>query len=416
MGAKAALPVVNFLGQSALGSFAPVGERLCTEPSAGGPRHYLAVEIGEACQLRCRHCIYHRPKSRSPRPNAQVLEEVYETVHAGFNPIWLSLAGKEATIYPRTLVEAATRLRRPKTLSILMTNGLLLKDDLIDALADKIDLFDISLDGPKAAHDWMRGDGNYEKTWDRIEAVLARTNSRVGIIATAVRGEVAPGLQQYEQIGALADEIVQRCGKSGRVVLGISLYFGTVGDPMLLHPEDIAGLVRTLASTGCPSRVVVAANYAHQWPDVAADLGCAPSDIAYDEATGLPVVRYGCVNIILFNLTQVPQVSARVSNDGLVYFGCNHLVLGDDAVHHAIGDLAEQSLGSVLESIVTGQHPIYDEFRDVPSPCVDCPVFAECRSGDRLSGLLFDMGAVDPHCPRITRSSAAQKDEPAIIC
>jgi MoaA/NifB/PqqE/SkfB family radical SAM enzyme len=403
MSAANTVPVVNFMGQSSFGSFAPVGERVHRDGYAGGARNYLAVELGEACQLRCRHCIYHRPKSRNPRPNREVLEEVYRSAHAGYDPVWLTIAGKEATIYPRTLVEAATRLRRPGTLSILMTNGLLLKDELIDSLADKIDLFDISLDGSQAAHDWMRGEGTYERTWDRIQAVLARTDSRVGIIATAVRGEVAPGTHQHEQIGGLADEIVARCGTSGRVVLSISLYFGPVGDPMLLAAQDISALVRTLAATGCPARVIVAANYAHQWPEISADLGLRDEDIVYDDGTGLPVARFGSVNLILFNLTQVPQVSARVSNDGLVFLGCNHLVLGDAAASHAVGDLADESLGSILDRLSGGQHPIYDQFREFPPACSSCPVLDGCRSGDRLSGLLFDLGAVDPYCPRLER-------------
>ena len=397
---RTVIPLANFMGQAGFGSFAPVGERLRSS-RVGGPRHYLAVEIGEACQLKCRHCIYHREKSRNPRPNSLVLDEVYETTHDGFDPIWLTFAGKESTIYPRTLVEAATRLRRPDTLSILMTNGLLLNDDLIDSLANQIDLFDISLDGPKAAHDWMRGAGTYERTWERIEAVLERTTSRVGIIATAVRGEVAPGVQQYEQIGQLAAEVVTKCGTSGRVVLTLSLYYGPVGDPMLLQPEDIAGLVRTLAATECPSRVLVTANYAHQWPAVAKQLGLTDRKVGYDVATGLPVVRFGSVNLILFNLTEVPQVSARVSNDGLVFIGCNHLVLGDAAAGHAVGDLAEESLQGVFDRLSDGRHTIYDNFREPPAACNGCPVFDSCRAGDRLSGLLFDMGAIDPYCPRI---------------
>jgi MoaA/NifB/PqqE/SkfB family radical SAM enzyme len=416
MSKKARVPLANFMGQAGFGSFAPVGERLVSDPKVGGPRHYLAVEIGEACQLKCRHCIYHRPKSRNPRPNAEVLEEVYETVHTGYNPIWVTFAGKEATIYPRTLVETATRLRRPDTFSILMTNGLLLKDALIDSLADKIDLFDISLDGPKVAHDWMRGSGTYERTWERIGAVLDRTASRVGIIATAVRGEVEPGVQQYEQIGELADEIVTRCGTSGRVVLTLSLYFGPVADPMLLRPDDIAGLVRTLSATGCPSRVLFTANYAHQWPEVAAQLGLTNSEVRYDAGTGLPVVQFGSVNLILFNLTEVPQISARVSNDGLVFVGCNHLVLGDAAASHAVGDLGAEPLRGILERLSNGQHAIYDHFRDPPAACGHCPVFAACRAGDRLSGLLFDMGAVDPYCTRIKRSppeTRTLKIEPA---
>lgn len=397
---SANLPLVNFMGQAGFGSFAPVGERLMPK-SEGRPRHYLAVEIGETCQLKCRHCIYHRSKSISPRPKADVLGEVYDTVHDGYDPIWLTFAGKEPTIYRRTLLDAAARLRRPGTLSILMSNGLLLDNELIDSLADEIDLFDISLDGPRAAHDWMRGPGTYDRTWDRIDAILARTTSRVGVIATVVHAELAPGVRQHEQIGELAQEIVARCGTSGRVVLTLSLYYGPVGDPMLLEPGDIAEVVRTVAGTGCPSRVLLTANYAHQWAEVAELLDLAEEPVRYDDRTGLPVVRFGTVNIILFNLTEVPQVSARVSNDGLVFIGCNHLVLGDEAANHAVGDLSREPLRCVLDALSTGGHRIYAEFEEPPAGCAGCPVHDGCRSGDRLSGLLFNGAPVDPYCTRL---------------
>lgn len=229
------VPLANFMGQAGFGSFSPVGERVTFNPLNGGARRYLAVELGETCQLKCKHCIYHREKSPSPKPKQDLLEQIYAETQPSFSPNWITIAGKEPTIYRKSLVEAADRLHGQDTLNILMTNGLLLDNALIDALANKIDLFDISLDGPKRAHDWMRGEGTYDKTWNRIEAVLERTESRVGIIATAVRGEVAVGCQQFEEIGELASEVVERCGTSGQVVLTISLYFGEAADPMLLE-------------------------------------------------------------------------------------------------------------------------------------------------------------------------------------
>lgn len=398
------IPLTNFMGQAGIGSFAPVGERLTHFPKAGGARRYLAVELGEACQLKCKHCIYHRTKSLSPRPNEDRLAELYQATHSHFKPQWITIAGKEPTIYRKQLVAAATNLYRSSSVNILMTNGLLLDDELIDLLKGKIDLFDISLDGTREAHDWMRGEGTYDRSWNRIEAVLERTESRVGIIATAVRGEVQPGRQQFAELTGLAQEIVARCGDSGRVVLTLSLYFGPPDDPMLLHAEDIACMIRQLYASGCPSRVLFTANYAHQWPEVARILGLADRVLQYDEGTGLPVIKFGPVNLILFNLTEVPQISSRVSNDGLVFLGCNHLTLGEEAIEHAIGDMGSEPLADILERLVTGTHEVYDHFRNTPEECTECPVYLDCRAGDRLSGLLFDGRAIDPYCERILSS------------
>jgi hypothetical protein len=252
----------------------------------------------------------------------------------------------------------------------------------------------------------MRGEGTYERTWNRIEAVLERTDSRVGIIATAVRGEVEPGVQQFEQIGQLAREVVTRCGNTGRTVLTLSLYFGEPGDPMLLHADDLADLVKTLSDTECPSRVLFTANYAHQWPGVSRLLGLTDRDLRFDESTGFPVIQYGSVNLILFNLTEVPQVSARVSNDGLVFLGCNHLVLGDEAASHAVGDITKEPLADILCRLTEGSHDVYKHFHDPAEACRKCPDFSSCQAGDRLSGLLFDGKPLDPYCGRIAQFSA----------
>lgn len=404
------LPVANYMGASSFGSFAPVGDRLVDSCAAESGRRYLAVEIGEVCQLACRHCIYGRPKSKTPRPNAAVLDEVAAAVHGEYRPIWITFAGKEATIFPRQLVDTARRVRSPGTTNILMTNGLRLKDKLIDELSDLIDLFDISVDGTKEAHDWMRGVGTYDQTWDRIQAILSRTSSRVGLIATAVAGSTSDGERQVDSVIALANEIVARCGPGGRVVLATSLYFGAPEDPMLLRPGDISDLIKGLAASGCPSRVLLTANYAHQWGEIARTLGLDGKAVHYDVATALPVVAIGCTTIIPFNLSQVPQISARISNDGLVFLGCNHLTLGDEAANHAIADLSHEGLGAVLKQLADGSRPIFDALSAVPVTCSVCPDFEVCRGGDRLSGSYFRSASADPFCS-LVRSDVQRSNQ-----
>ncbi|WP_189993209.1 radical SAM protein [Thalassobaculum fulvum] len=392
--------MTNYMGASSFGSFAPVGESVTGSNTEGPGRRYLAVEIGETCQLTCRHCIYHRPKSRTPMPNERVLDQVMSTVQTVYRPLWITLAGKEPTIYRRKLVEVARGVRSPDTLNILMTNGLLLNDQLIDELADLIDLFDISVDGTRAAHDWMRGEGTYDRTWDRIGAILTRTDRRIGLIATAIHGRLDNGKRQTDTLVSLAKEIVERCGADGRVVLATSLYYGPPDDPMLLQPADLIDLISGLSTSGCPSRVLLTANYAHQWPQVSRALGIQSTPEDFDTMTGLPVVRFGSVTVILFNLSQVPQVSARISNDGLVFLGCNHLTLGDAAADHAIADLSREPLTGVLEQLADGSRPVYAKFQAIPAACDSCPDLGICNAGDRLSGTYFQRGAIDPFCTR----------------
>lgn len=395
----------NFMGATSMGSFAAVGDSITRHPTDFAPRSYLAVEIGEVCQLKCRHCIYHRPKSRSPRPNSDVLEEVATTVDSSFHPIWVTLAGKEPTIFPKQLRHSAARLSHPERLSILMTNGLLLRDALIDDLAAHIDLFDISVDGTEKAHDWMRGPGTYLRTWERIDAVLSRTESRVGVIATAVHADIGECEHQNGQIVDLARKIVAEYGDHGRILLSISLYYGFPDDPLRLNGAEISALIEGLQGSGCPTRVLFTANYSHLWPEVSRSLGVTEHELEYDVRTGFPLVRLGNVLIILFNLTKVPQISTRVSNDGLVYLGCNHLILGDDAANHAIADLSHTHFVDAISQIAEGTHPIYAEYTELAEECARCPDLGLCAAGDRLSGHYFNREAVDPFCERISRST-----------
>ena len=165
----------NWLGGVGFGSFASVGQNTVSTLSQEPCRYYLSLEIGESCQLNCRHCIYHRAKAQDPAPQKAILDNVAHSLDNGFDPIWVSLAGKEPTFYNETLINMAAKTKRPKRQNIIMTNGLKLKGALLEELADNVNYFDISLDGTKEAHDWMRGPGRFERTWGNIKEVIATT-------------------------------------------------------------------------------------------------------------------------------------------------------------------------------------------------------------------------------------------------
>ncbi|MCZ6654708.1 MAG: radical SAM protein [Planctomycetota bacterium] len=395
--------LANYIGATSMGSFASVGDRTIAEPTHMRARTYLALEIGEACQLKCRHCIYHRPKSSNPKPNAEVLTQVSQSLGPRFDPDWVTLAGKEPTLFPEQLLMTARQVFKPDRTSILMTNGLLLTNDLLKELAGVIDVFDISVDGTKQAHDWMRGPGTYKQTWDRIRFIAANYPNRIGIIATAVHSNTLSGHPQYIDLLDLASEIGTSFSNEGRVVLTISLYFGRPDDPMRLTIDDLLNIITGLRAADCPSRVLITSAYSHLWPAVARELKIRTKNVEFDESMGLPLVKLGNVTLILFNLTDVPQISIRVSNDGLIYLGCNHLVLGDRAEDYAIASLADSSFIDVVGGLVDGTNPVFEKFRDTPEDCLACEDFDLCRAGDRVAGMYFGGSCVDPYCPLISR-------------
>jgi MoaA/NifB/PqqE/SkfB family radical SAM enzyme len=391
----------DFLSTIGIGSLAYVGEETCDEPP--GRSLYLAYEVGEACQLQCRHCIYHRPRSSTPRPGDVAFDALRRALHEGLDPQWVSVAGKEPTLFPERLLEVASLVRRPGRTVIVMTNGLKLRGSLLDELSEVVDYFDVSVDGDERAHDWMRGRGTFATTWASIEEVLRRTDRRVGLIATAVNATLDDGRRQVDAIGGLLRYLEKTVGAHARLSLTVSLYYGAPNDPLRLGEEEITDLVTRLAESPVSTRVLYTTHYAHTWAAVAQRLGWTNRRVTFDRASGIPFVQEGALRVMLLSLTRTQQLVVRVSNDGHVFLGCNHLVLGDDAPRFRLGGLDSTPLASLVERAAR-EDPSLSLMRDLggmPEDCLRCPDFGVCRGGDRLSGLFFTGHPADPYCPKI---------------
>lgn len=391
----------NYLGGAGFGAFSAL--RFSAEPfeQHSRPRYYLGIEVGEACQLKCRHCIYHRPKSGSPRPSEVVRSRVHEAFADGFDPLWVSFVGKEPTLFPERLLELAEATHRPGRVNILMTNGLKLDGQLVDDIEHAFDQVDVSLDGSQRAHDWMRGAGTFAKTRSNIEYVVSRGKVEIGVIAMAVNAITHAGKPQVDDILELAQTMATQFGVSRHLSLAISLYYGQPGDPLLLRPHQITRLIEGLADLPLRSRVLVTSIDAHQWPTVVAALQKARIRVGCDRSTRLPLANYGNTDIVLFNLTDSPQIAMRVSNDALTYLGCNHLVLGDQAEKFAVSDLRSESIAVSATKMAALEGDALLPLHGVPRGCATCSDWSACRGGDRLSGVYFKGEARDPLCARL---------------
>jgi radical SAM protein with 4Fe4S-binding SPASM domain len=391
----------NWLGAINFGSFASVDQNTTVTVPQKPCQYYLSLEIGESCQLNCRHCIYHQRKAQGPAPQKAILDNVIHSLDNGFDPIWVSLAGKEPTFYGKTLTNVAAKTKRPKRQNIIMTNGLKLKDALLEELADNVDYFDISLDGTKEAHDWMRGPGRFERTWDNIKEVLTTTQCNIGVISTAVKATLQNGQPQFMNIADLAQMLAMEYGKNHRISLSVSLYYGWPDDPMLLGAEEIASLALCLSEIDFPTRLLVTANYSSVFPEVVRKLGIKDYQLEFDPETCLPVMRFGNTSFIIFNLIKTPQVGLRVANHGSVYLGCDHLVLGDDAEPFKIADLNHDSLQEVVVQLQNHEVDLLNQMMQFPTDCHNCPDFALCGGGDRISGIYFNDRPADPFCHHV---------------
>ncbi len=394
----------NFLSGIGVGSFAMVGRDPQPLPAIildQKPRLFLAIEVGEWCQLACQHCIYRAVQPEKPAlaaPQVRVGEKI-ERFFETENPTWVSFAGKEPTIFPEDLLRMAKIARAKSDLTILMTNGLRLQGELLGELEQNIGLFDISVDGSKYAHDWMRGEGTFDRTMARIEDVLKRGRVPVGIIATAVHSEL-DGKRQVQEIGRLGQYLRSRFGHNDNLSLSVSLYYDQPGHPMLLQEDDLVELVIKLGKSEMPSRILWTANYAHQWPLVARRLGLTDK-IHHDHQTAIPFMWSGNICHILFNLTKSLLLGTRVSSRGNVYLGCNHLILGEEAVRFRIANLlsGDDDLAEVVARLTGGEEKFLRKVSFVDPRCEECSHFERCRGGDSLSGVYFGGTPSDPYCP-----------------
>lgn len=390
-----------FLGQVSLGAFADVGRQVVSRFDSTDARIYLSIEVGEKCQLQCRHCIYHGREPAFPRPNKKVLDAVSDGLKESVKADWISFSGKEPTIYKKELLELARKMYGSADRSILMTNGLLLEEKLLRELGEYIDYFDISLDGTQQAHDWMRGAGTFQKAWENIHKVLEYTDSKIGLIATAVHARLNRGERQLGDIVALANLLAQEFGLSDRISLSISLYYGKPDDKFILTKEDVVWLARSLSKIDFKTRILVTSNYASYMPFVFSTLALDANAINYDKHTGIAVLPYGNLDFLLFNLSAVEQYCIRISHEGNLFLGCDHLVLGEDARRWRLGSLESRRFSHFVNEVQRHETGLHEQLGCIPDVCRDCEGLSLCGAGDRLSGLYFREEGVDPFCERV---------------
>jgi len=138
-----------------------------------------------ACNLRCRHCYSGSgPEKRGGLAAEEVLpffaamrEEGYETV---------SFSGGEPLLY-RPLLAVTDALLAMGYRVNLTTNGLLLRGRLLEALAPRIGVVAVSIDGPPELHDRLRARNG---AFARAEAALDRLREAglaFGVIHTVTR-------------------------------------------------------------------------------------------------------------------------------------------------------------------------------------------------------------------------------------
>lgn len=119
---------------------------------------YLVLALTTRCNLACSYCYNgFRPEGADMDP--KVLKSALDLAGSGRGPLHIQLTGGEPTLVPHILKKAlhqARRLKRPYTIGI-QTNGTNLTPDLIKWFKEVNIQVGVSLDGPPAVHQQLRG-------------------------------------------------------------------------------------------------------------------------------------------------------------------------------------------------------------------------------------------------------------------
>jgi len=129
---------------------------------------YLELQVTDRCNLRCRHCYIGMGAGQEIglEKVVHIMDEFEE-----MQGLRLLLTGGEPLLYSR-FDELNERLPGYEFRTILFTNGLLLTDRVLERL--NVHEIQVSIDGLRDAHDFIRGRGSYDRTMMAVDRAMAR--------------------------------------------------------------------------------------------------------------------------------------------------------------------------------------------------------------------------------------------------
>jgi MoaA/NifB/PqqE/SkfB family radical SAM enzyme len=144
----------------------------------------LALHTSRSCNLQCRHCSTSLFQGKNE--NLLIISEykkiISEAISEGVELFTIIGAG-EALINSELVVEIANHIG-DKAKYGLVTNGLLIKQNLPLLKSVKFDYIDISIDGIKEDHELTRGLNTYDKTKEGLRIILENKLSKKVFISS----------------------------------------------------------------------------------------------------------------------------------------------------------------------------------------------------------------------------------------
>jgi MoaA/NifB/PqqE/SkfB family radical SAM enzyme len=166
----------------------------------------LWIHLTDACSLRCCHCLFETCQGPGRSLEARRIESLVREA-CGLGCRLVCFTGGEPFLYPGFTGLVRSLLAQPGLQVAVLTNGILIPnrmEELRRLDPDRLH-FQVSLDGPEAVHDGLRGPGTFRKT---AAALRGLVDGRIPCsVAAVVNRETVPFMD--EVVGLAHDLAVE---------------------------------------------------------------------------------------------------------------------------------------------------------------------------------------------------------------
>lgn len=321
----------------------------------------VSIDVTDRCDLRCHHCRSHLGAFEAP--TTSVLRMVNSI--AEVNPRIVVLSGGEPLLR-NDIFEIIGAVHSIGAALQLNTNGLHLTQATAERLANSgVEYVQVSIDGPKAVHDAIRGRG----TWDRAILGCRQLTSPVELIINTTVSRF--NLPYVEELG----EILLGSGSSLPIdIWGLKRYvpFNNLGGQGALGPTGLAHLARLWE--------VLRARY----PAATIKTDIPQTNRLNRVRVRRVMERYGitCAGCAAGVECLTVRANGDVSPCPTLYVNC--------------GNILEQSMDQILDHPILRLLANRSSLQALCGSCEDKAICGGCRAvANVMSGDLF---AADPEC------------------
>ncbi len=212
------------------------------EPCWGVSEETLSIEVTTQCNGDCLHCFVHAGVLERSSLSVDVVKEIIaEGYNTGYR--YLHITGGEPLLWEGLFVAMDYAFGMGYKKVYMNTNGTLITKDVNRRLAAYDNLsISVSLEGPEALHDHLRGKGSYRRTVPGIEKALNAGSDL--IIFTIARKGLLSDLPHF------VDELYRKFPTIKYVTLIQLIRVTGDGFPLseeLIEPADFLRLVQTVS-------------------------------------------------------------------------------------------------------------------------------------------------------------------------